>query len=397
MPRPTVLPTVPFAWYYVARSAAHGRKLVTSREELTRFQQLLSITLTKTGAQLHFAHVDEHEMHLAVRAGEGSLTGAVGLFCHEYARQINRARHEKGSLFRPHGHLLRVQPETWIVSLGRFIHWLPRLRHSATFWNTGALYRDRKRMFGLTTSVTFRAVSHGSRKPHVQDLAYGTFFDQPPTPSEIEHFRSGSPEDPRILGDSKFIARVHRELGLPASRRPKRHLDTQEDIQRTTAMLIEGFQRIWEENLPPAKAREWKNRMTLEHVCSKSRKQPLPMVRALSAAYLMAHQSARLANVERFFHCRPGTLSEKRRRHYQGRFQQLFNVPYEQLLERKLHDIVPTQVERSAKQSGGKDCRPRSLILETPLDERSWTATPSGNRSGVPLRCSAQTVFSKAA
>jgi hypothetical protein len=64
----------------------------------------------------------------------------------------------------------------------------------------------------LETSVILRMISHGSRNPRAQDEAYRTIFDQPPTDSEIELFRNGSPADPRMVGDRDYIVRTFREL-----------------------------------------------------------------------------------------------------------------------------------------------------------------------------------------
>jgi hypothetical protein len=194
MSREASLPTVTFGWYYFARSAADNRKIITNRSERDVFRNLLSVTLVAYGVHLHFIYVDENEIHMGLRAGPSSVTKALGRFCEKFAHEINRSRKEKGSLFRPHAHVVLVQPGRWFLLLGRFIHSIPRLNtesskvHSGPQVNSDVHYRSRKRMRGLDTSLILRIVSHGSRQPDVQDEAYRLLFDQPPSATEITLF-----------------------------------------------------------------------------------------------------------------------------------------------------------------------------------------------------------------
>jgi hypothetical protein len=66
--------------------------------------------------------------------------------------------------------------------------------------------------------------------------------------------------------------------------------------------------------------------VTLENLCSHSRKRPLPMVRAVSASYIIKRDIATRARVASFFGCRPETLSAHRRRHYLRIFREWFGA-----------------------------------------------------------------------
>jgi hypothetical protein len=338
MPRLLCLPTLPFRWYYFSRMAATGRKIIADRSEVRAFRTMLAWVLGKSGAHLHFAHVDGNELHLALQSSDVSLSGVLGSFCQQYARAINGSRNEKGSVFRPHAHLLLVQREKWFLPLGRYIHWIPQFRspdseRSLCFWNTDDVYRNRQSIRGLVTSATFRALSRGSRQSRVQDQAYREFFSQKPSRDEVALFKAGSAEDARILGDRAFISDISQQLGLPARRRVIRWSNTEEDIRRATLALIGGLRGICDDSLPANKAREWMRLTTLENVCSKRRAQPLPMIRALGASYVVAHRIATVRQAERFYHCRPRTLSAGRRRRHEEKFRDKFNQSYEQLFE----------------------------------------------------------------
>jgi hypothetical protein len=335
MPRRLCLPAVSYGWYYFVRRSMEARKIVSSNAEIELFRSQLSATLGQSGAHLHFAHVDEDVVHLALRAGEASLVAALGRFCQHFARTINRIRCENGPLFQPHVRFVLVQPGMWFLTLGRFIHWIPRVQlrvrdPTSLGWNTDSVYRNREKTRGLVTSLAFRSLS---RRPRRQDYAYRAFFDQRPGGDEIETIRTGSAQDSRILGDPAFVSGVSRQLGLSMSRRALDCPDVLDKIRRATLQLTANFKALCGERARTGTGKKWQHRATLENVCSASRAQPLPMLRGLSATYLIRNRIGTLRQIESFFNCRPGTLSARRRRHYEHEFEQLFDTPCDQLFK----------------------------------------------------------------
>jgi hypothetical protein len=338
MPRDPNLPTVAFGWYYFSRGTTGNRKIITNETERDAFRDLLTATLAAHEAHLHFVFVDENGMHLGARAGCDSLTKALGSFCGKFSHQINRWRNEKGSLFRPHAHVVLIQPGKWFLLLGRFIHWIPRLNgdglnaDAGLQINSDAQYRSRKRIRGLDTSLVLRIVSHGSRQPGVQDEAYRALFDQAPSETEIALFRRGSPQDSRIVGDPTFISRTAREIGVPLHPRARKPPGAIEEIPGHIESMLECFRRVCNQCLPPTTTEKWTRVATLENICSKSRQPPLPMLRALAAAHLVDSGRFRLEQLETVFQCRPRTLSAGRRRAYQLKFEALFGRPCQELM-----------------------------------------------------------------
>jgi len=338
MSRERILPTAAYGWYYFSRTAADNRKIITNSLERDIFRNLLTATLVARGMHVHFMHVDENEMHLGLRAGSDSLTKVLGGFCERFAHRINRVRNEKGSLFRPHAHVVLIQPGRSFVLLGRFIHWIPRMKGAGTETdgsrlNSDTHYRNHKRTRGLETSVILRMISRGSRNARVQDEAYRLIFDQAPTASEVELFRKGSPADPRIIGDRDFVVRTFRELGVTQHPRVRARRGVPEEIPGVILRMLERLNIVFNPHLPTATGRRWIRVSTLDNVCSKSRQPPLPMLRALVVSHLVADGHFRLEQLENFFHCRPRTLSAGRRRAYQEKFEALFNHPYQALFQ----------------------------------------------------------------
>lgn len=330
MSRLARLPSIPFGWYYVALNSAMDRSIVTSHAELMTVLKLLRLTLRRTGARLHAGYIDEHEVHLALQAGEGRLSAITGSFQHDYARAFNRTHAEHGSLFRSHYHALLIQHQLWLVPLAHFIHWIRRLavpvdHQDGLWWSSDAVYRGIKKQDWVTTNVVLRMLTRGAYSRQVQLEAYRYFFDRPPTPGHASLFRYGSAEDPRLLGDTQFTDTVHL-TGRRSQDRTLRARHLEGDISGVLTQLVEQFNALCGKHLPPHQAAAWRRIVTYENARSRSRKRPLPMVRALSVSYLIEHRIATPAQAARFFGCGPRPVSAHRRRYYEALFRECFGA-----------------------------------------------------------------------
>jgi hypothetical protein len=233
-------------------------------------------------------------------------------------------------LFRPHGRILLVQRGSWFLLLGRYIHWLPRLKSSAgtrcgLCWNTDEDYRNRRKATGVVTSLTFRTLSRRAQRRRDQNEAYKAFFQQAPLPQEIAQFRYGTALDSRFVGDPDFVKDMAGRLGLPPPRAELGEAQLAEDIRRTAEAVLAGFRRKCQEALAPKEARRWKEQANLEALRSMRRMPPLPMLRALVTSSVVNQGVATLRQAERFLGCRPGTLASGRRQRYAERCLRLFN------------------------------------------------------------------------
>jgi hypothetical protein len=330
MPRLTRLPSVPFGWYYVALRAQSGRGLVTNSADLNMFLDLLRVTLQKKGAHLHAACLTRNETHLAIQSGEASVSEITRSLCHEYARRFNRGHFESGGLFRPHPHVLLIQHRLWLVPLAHFIHWIPRLRAlqsgaSEYSWSTDAVYRGRARREGLITHVVLHILSDGARRRELQQQAYRERFEDAPDPEHVRLLTHGSSGDPRVLGDPEFTEGIWRTT-RQQSPRQKRVVSHNNGVRDTVVRAVERFGALCDEALPRRQARDWKRIVTLEQLCSHSRKRPLPMIRAVCASHMIKRNIATRTQIASFFGCSPETLSAHRRRHYAQLFSKWFGA-----------------------------------------------------------------------
>jgi hypothetical protein len=331
MPRLARLPSVPFGWYYVALRSVTNRRIVTSHAELKTVLKLLRVTLREKGARLHAGYITEHEAHLALQVGEGRLSAMTGSFQHEYARLFNRTHDEHGSLFRLHHRVVLFQHQKWLVPLVHFIHWIRRLEapddyQDGLWWSSDAVYRGDKKQDWVTTNVVLRMLNRGAYNRQIQQEAYRKLFDQAPAPNHARLFKRGWAKDPRLLGDAEFIADVWRKSGRrsPELNRPSRIFEG--DIAGVVTQVIEQFSALCDQRMALDQAAVWRRTVTHENLRSRSRKRPLPMVRALSVSYLVKHKIATLAQAARFFNCGPKSVSAHRRRFYEALFRECFGA-----------------------------------------------------------------------
>ncbi len=95
--------------------------------------------------------------------------------------------------------------------------------------------------------------------------------------------------------------------------------------------VVEQFNALCEQRLLRNQAATWRGIVQYEKLRSRSRKRPLPMVRALSVSYLIEHKIATPAQAARFFGCGARAVSAQRRRFYEARFREYFDAGPEML------------------------------------------------------------------
>jgi hypothetical protein len=331
MPRLARLPFVPSGWYYVALHSVPNRRIITTRAELRSMLALLRATLRRKHARLHAGYIGEREAHFALQTGQVSLSVITGSFQHEYARLFNRTHHERGSLFRLHHHELLIQQQKYLVPLAHYIHWIRRLEaphdyQDGLWWSSDSVYRGSKRQDWVTTNVVLRMLTRGAYSRELQEEAYRKLFDQAPSPSYVRSFRHGSARDRRLLGDNQFMGEVARRTGQSSLNQTRRAHDSEGDIPGVVAQVIEQFNALCEQRLLRVSAEHWRRIVQYENVRSRSRKRPLPMVRALSVSYLVEHKIATPTQAAHFFRCGPRSVSAQRRRYYVASFREFFGA-----------------------------------------------------------------------
>lgn len=342
MSRLSRLPVIAFGWYYIELQAESGRRVVTSAADIASFLRVLTATLKQQGAQLHAGYVGESGVHLALQAGETSVGRITGALCRGYALRFNRTHAQRGPLFKAHAHVLLVQHQAWLIRLVHFVHGPKEGRVSdsgeiGVWWSSDSVYRQRTRMGGLVTGVVLRALAKGSHSRRTQNEAYARVFSATPDAQDAHRFLNGSPLDPRMLGDDDFLANIWRLTDRPPPE--LRRMSAQGDDQLRLALTewLGRFHTLYE--TLPHTASGWLLPATLASLCSRSRRRPLPMLRALCASYLLEHRLVTQRHLARVFGCRPATLSLGKRQHHERAFRRLFKQSHEGLFPQRRLDL----------------------------------------------------------
>jgi hypothetical protein len=319
MPRASRLPPLGSASYYYRRSCATDRQLVRDNEELELLLQTLSTVLRRSGASLYAFHIDSAQLHFVIRAGSAPLVPTLGVFCHELTRQLNHRRGERGGLFVRRARITVFQPEVWLLRMVRYVHSIPPPANSLPSLNSDGIYRTRGRMTGLTTTPVMRALTSRNKRSSTLDDAYRDYFGTPPDPAESHLIERGSHEDSRILGDHAFITRVLQAQGLTQSFDVVEADSPDEVIRRAAELIIGRFHALCRRCLSEREARDWIRHTNLEQLRSKSRRMPLPLVRAMIAEYVLLRRLAKRGEVERYFGLHPKSLAAGLRRRYRSK------------------------------------------------------------------------------
>jgi len=319
MPRAKRLPPLGSACYYYRRSCADDRQIVKDREELELLLQTLARVLRKNGARMYAFHIDSAQLHFVLRAGSAPLVPALGIFCHELTRRFNRRRGERGALFARRARITVFQPEVWLLRMVRYVHSIRPPAGSLPTWNSDCIYRVRGRMNGLATSPVMRALASRNEPSSVLDDTYQDYFDAPAAADEIHLIEHGSREDSRVLGDHAFIARILQAQGLARDSDVSEADSPEEVIRRAADLIISRFHALCRRCLSERDARDWITRTSLEQLRSKSRRMPLPLVRAMIAEYALIRHLARRSEVEKYFGLHARSLAAGLRRRYRSR------------------------------------------------------------------------------
>lgn len=319
MPRARRLPPLGCACYYYRRPCIAGRQIVRDREELELLLQTLAAAIRRSGARLYAFHIDSAQLHFVVRAGSAPLVPILGVFCHELTRRLNRRRGERGALFARRARLTVFQPEVWLLRVVRYVHSIRAPAGPLPAWNSDFVYRGRGRMTGLITSPVMRALASSIEPSSTPDNTYQRYFDTPPAPQEIDLIEHGSHGESRILGDRAFIARVLEPQGSAESADLAEADSPEEVLRRAAELIISRFHALCRRCLSERDARDWIGRTSLEQLRSKSRRMPLPLVRALVAEYALLRRLAKRSEVESYFGLRARSLAAGLRRRYRSR------------------------------------------------------------------------------
>ncbi len=202
---------VPGAFYHVILRANADQVLFKDDEDWTNFKSLVAEGVSRFDHQIHcFCGLDNH-VHLAVRAGEQTLSRIFHSSNSVYALSFNKRHARYGHVFHGRFRSILVDSDEYLAELIRYIHLNPvragivkapedfaRSSHRAYMGleNLPWLTTDSVlSMFGQDLAGARASLSRFITRPIDEGLA-------------LTEFDRGSDADNRILGDDDFIKRV---------------------------------------------------------------------------------------------------------------------------------------------------------------------------------------------
>jgi putative transposase len=274
---------VPGGVYYVVQRSNANQPIFTDAADYAIFEKLLATMLARCRARVHAFCWEVDAIHLALQVTDMPVGRLMQRLSSQYARRVHRRQGNGGHLFQQRYHSLLIDPDAYLLKLIRFLHFIPVRSGAVRDPNDYALssqraYLGMTQIPWLTTSVALRMLA---QRPEQARYAYRRLMFETPALDEGAHFERGCDDDPRVLGDRKFMADIPRHM------RVYRSSYSLDQVIDTVSCTL-GVER--------------------SEVLSRSRQRRLSLARALITWYATERGVATLAEVARRLERDPSTL-----------------------------------------------------------------------------------------
>ena len=209
------------AVYHVMLRGNAGQAIFFTDEDRSHLYRLIDEGVERFGHRGHaFCLMDNH-IHLAVQVADSPLSKSMQNLAFRYARWINRRKGRMGHLFQGRYKAVLVDANSYLLELCRYIHLNPvraKLvkKPEAYPWSGHRAYLGKEKLPWLTTEWV---LSQFSERLGTARLRYAGFVDEGTEEGRRDEFHRGIYEG-HLLGDDRFIARVHRKLGRKIEHAP---------------------------------------------------------------------------------------------------------------------------------------------------------------------------------
>lgn len=270
--------------YYLLQISSAQQPLFRDGPDYQALEQLLVSALERTQtAALAFCWLP-HELHLAVRSRDISVSRFMQGFTSRYAHHVHRRRRQIGHLFARRFQSLLIEPDAWLPALVRYIHHAPLRADLATSpatypHSSHGIYLGQQRAAWVHTTPLFQIL----RRQGFTRLDICAYLEAPPSVDEVGAFTAHAGRSTEILGDPAFLATLPRALRTPRTRVTLTQLID-------TCALTQGTSR--------------------EEILSRSRSRAVSLTRALIAWHATERGIASLSAVARTLRRDPSTLSK---------------------------------------------------------------------------------------
>lgn len=288
MPRPLRI-HVPGAFHHVTLRGNHRQDIFFTAADREIFYDLLEEIIGRFGARLHAYCLMTNHVHLLIQVGDAPLGKSMLRIASRYARTLQRRFQTTGHLFERRYHTVLVDVDTYLLELLRYIHLNPVRAGMVECvddypWSSHHSYLGSQTQPWVTTDFALR-MFHVKRERAI--AAYRCFIDE--RGSTASPLRDCNPNDARVLGDDRFLARLLNDSWRPRSRKTLNEL------------IDEACQRF---------------SVTVQSLQSPSRQRQITRARAWIAYQAINLRIASLAQVARTFNRNEASLRESVKVHF---------------------------------------------------------------------------------
>ncbi|AMN47863.1 hypothetical protein ACG33_12285 [Steroidobacter denitrificans] len=208
---------VPGGIYCVTQFGSARQPLFPAPGHHGIFERCFSAALERTGTRAIAYCCLPCRIHLVLQVGTVPLGRFLQGYAGPYVRTIHSQTGESGHLFARRYHAVLIDPQGWLPSMIRYIHYLPVTLGLAA--DLGAYpYSSHFDYLGWRNRAWLHQhIALRSMEMHEDARGdYTRLMQRPPAAGEIRRLQAGE-VDPRVLGDGNFVATLPRSVRIPRS------------------------------------------------------------------------------------------------------------------------------------------------------------------------------------
>jgi putative transposase len=211
---------VPGGLYHVILRGNARQDVFFTAEDRKYFYELLAEGISRFGYRVHAFCLMSNHVHLALQAGEASLSAGMQNLSFRYTRYINARLGRVGHVFQGRFKAYLIDQDRYGFALIRYIHLNPvRARMVKTAgayaWSSHRAYLEEEDLPWVTTDWVLGHFANGAR---VAIRRYARFVEDAHAAGHSEMFYGGK-ADSRVVGEEDFVRTV---IKKPARIKPPR-------------------------------------------------------------------------------------------------------------------------------------------------------------------------------
>lgn len=208
---------VPGGFYHVTLRGNHQNAIFYQHADRDLLDDIVAESLTRLAARVHAYCWMTNHIHLLVQVSDVPLGRLIRRIASNYAQTVQRRLATTGHLFERRYHAHLVDEDRYLLTLIQYIHLNPVRAGlvsdpSAYPWSSHRVYLRLKQQPWVTTEFTMHMLA--SHPDHALSN-YRRLMNDPEPPSWGNGALVPHRDQPQVLGDDVFVARVATKPGRP--------------------------------------------------------------------------------------------------------------------------------------------------------------------------------------